>query len=163
MRLLRRRQIIRKMERRGQAPPFPFSSTRTVESPQKTWRLRMLVFHLSLLLSPLLLLKTDLYEGTNRFGFCLFRWITGIDCPACGITRSVAALCSGDVSTAFHAHSIGPVVFCLMCLIVSYLTCTLLQNGRGLDWGNEVRIYSIVEKVMLFLFLASWAYKLVFA
>ena len=40
---------------------------------------------------------------------CLFSTATGVQCPACGITRSVAAIARGDLeaSLAYHPAGIG--------------------------------------------------------
>jgi hypothetical protein len=38
---------------------------------------------------------------------CLFSTATGIQCPACGITRSVAAIARGDLSMSLAYHPAG--------------------------------------------------------
>lgn len=64
--------------------------------------------------------------STTGFGFgCLFRTLTGWDCPFCGGTRLGDALLHGDVAAAF---AFNPLVF------VGLLSLT----GLGLLWIVEV-------------------------
>lgn len=41
---------------------------------------------------------------------CLMRGATGLPCPGCGITRSLAAVASGSFEAAFTAHPLGPIL-----------------------------------------------------
>lgn len=45
------------------------------------------------------------------FPICLFRSVTGIPCPGCGLTRSAIALFSGKVDASLMFH---PLIFALM-------------------------------------------------
>jgi hypothetical protein len=38
---------------------------------------------------------------------CLFSTVTGIQCPACGMTRSVASIARGDLEASLAYHPIG--------------------------------------------------------
>ena len=38
---------------------------------------------------------------------CLFSTVTGIQCPACGLTRSVAAISRGDLTASMAYHPMG--------------------------------------------------------
>jgi hypothetical protein len=38
---------------------------------------------------------------------CLFSAVTGIQCPACGITRSVASIARGDLEASLAYHPLG--------------------------------------------------------
>ena len=51
---------------------------------------------------------------------CLFSTVTGIQCPACGITRSVAAIARGDLSMslAYHPAGIGLASFALAAFLI---------------------------------------------
>ena len=48
--------------------------------------------------------------------FCLFRAVTGLPCPGCGITRGVIAIARGDFRKAWHRNpaSFGVVAFLAM-------------------------------------------------
>lgn len=45
---------------------------------------------------------------------CLFRWLTGVPCPACGSTRALRVLLQGDVAQAFLINPNGIVLAVLL-------------------------------------------------
>ena len=47
---------------------------------------------------------------------CPFRFLTGVPCPGCGLTRSFCALTHGDVTSAFAFHLFGPIL--MLALLV---------------------------------------------
>ena len=53
---------------------------------------------------------------------CPFRWLTGISCPGCGISRALLALVKLDLAAAWQAH---PMIFYLIpvapVLLIAYL------------------------------------------
>lgn len=53
-----------------------------------------------------------------RFFGCPFRFLFGLSCAGCGMTRAVAALLHGDFSLAWHFH---PLVFLLPVLFLGFL------------------------------------------
>lgn len=46
-------------------------------------------------------------EGT----WCLFYRFTGIPCPGCGLTRSIAHLAHGDFALSWRLHPLGGLLF----------------------------------------------------
>lgn len=46
--------------------------------------------------------------------------LTGLPCPGCGITKSLAALYEGNLLTSINYHLFGPLVFvfCLAAIII---------------------------------------------
>lgn len=50
------------------------------------------------------------------FPQCIFKAVTGYDCPGCGIQRAFHALLHGDVKAAFHYNAFLVVSVPLMCL-----------------------------------------------
>jgi hypothetical protein len=49
---------------------------------------------------------------------CIFRNVTGISCPGCGMTRSLIATGHGHVDTAIEFHPLGPFIFALIAVCV---------------------------------------------
>ncbi|MCC6588197.1 MAG: DUF2752 domain-containing protein [Bryobacterales bacterium] len=41
---------------------------------------------------------------------CPFRWLTGLPCPLCGMTRALFLLAKGDFIQAVELHALSPLV-----------------------------------------------------
>jgi hypothetical protein len=48
--------------------------------------------------------------GQHEIVLCLFRRITGLACPGCGLTRAFVALARGDLAAAIAFHPLAPVL-----------------------------------------------------
>lgn len=59
---------------------------------------------------------------------CLFRILTGLPCPACGMTRSWVHLAHGDVATAFEYNLFGPPGMAVAAGIVVYTAVALVRR-----------------------------------
>ncbi|HUI55656.1 MAG TPA: DUF2752 domain-containing protein [Bryobacteraceae bacterium] len=44
-----------------------------------------------------------------RFRLCAFHWLTGRQCPLCGMTRALFALGKGRFSEAVHFNALSPL------------------------------------------------------
>jgi hypothetical protein len=49
-----------------------------------------------------------------RFPLCLFRWLTGIPCPLCGLTRGLFELAKGHWTQAIHFNALTPLGFAML-------------------------------------------------
>jgi Protein of unknown function (DUF2752) len=49
--------------------------------------------------------------GPSRMPGCLFRKLTDLDCPGCGMTRATHALLHGRISEAFQFNAVGIILF----------------------------------------------------
>ena len=56
---------------------------------------------------------------------CLFRFLTGISCPGCGMTRALTAILKLDFSLAFEMH---PLVFLLPVAVLVYFSKRLIPK-----------------------------------
>ena len=71
---------------------------------------------------------TLLLAGSGAPGIpCLFKSLTHLPCPGCGITRSLQAMWAGDPVRSLRYHLLGPAVF-IGCLVV---LCAAVR-GRSL-------------------------------
>lgn len=48
--------------------------------------------------------------GRHEIVLCLFRRITGLACPGCGLTRAFVALFQGDFTAAITFHPMAPLL-----------------------------------------------------
>jgi hypothetical protein len=54
---------------------------------------------------------------------CPFRWLTGVDCPLCGLSHSFGCMLTGEFEAAGRYHALGPALFFL------WVAATLLALG----------------------------------
>ena len=59
---------------------------------------------------------------------CIFRKITHLYCPGCGITRMLAAILTGDF---YQALRYNPLICILLPLVIVYLVDYLINQARG--------------------------------
>jgi len=69
---------------------------------------------------------------------CLFRGLTGLPCPGCGITTSLLALARGDVQASWSANPAGLGVAALLAgqAVVAAVAMRRGAPGSGLSWLN---------------------------
>lgn len=61
---------------------------------------------------------------------CLFRQLTGLDCPSCGLTRAFRAMGHLDVIGAFRYNPLGPLFFSGTVIAWVYATAQVLTRGK---------------------------------
>lgn len=64
---------------------------------------------------------------------CPFRLLTGLPCPACGLTRSWVHLAHGQVGESFAAHPLGPATMLLAVVAAGWVIGTR-GRVRPPDW-----------------------------
>lgn len=86
---------------------------------------------------------------------CNFYFITGLPCPACGMTTSFALLMHGDLRSSLRANAVGTLLagFCLL-LIPWCLASAVCQ--RTLFIRSMERALTLVVLVFLGLMLLRW-------
>jgi hypothetical protein len=62
---------------------------------------------------------------------CLWKAITGVPCPGCGMTRSFAFLAHGDLVEAIEMNAFGPVMFVLVASQIPYRALRLWRATRA--------------------------------
>ena len=97
--------------------------------------------YIPVIISVLILLAFAMFSDP---GLCIFRRVTGIPCPSCGMTRSFISLFSGDIASAFFMHPLFwlvPVIFGL--LVYSYYKKV-----------NFTKIYIIIAVIFIVVYIA---------
>jgi len=61
---------------------------------------------------------------------CYSRSVLGIDCPACGLTRSIVYLVRGEFAPSLAVHRLGWLVFLAIIVQVPYRLWRLSRWGR---------------------------------
>jgi hypothetical protein len=76
-------------------------------------------------------------EGGSLPTVCAWRWVTGVPCPSCGMTRAFVALSHGHVPEAVAFNLASPAVYALAWLLAAGGLLDAL-DGRdriGRAWG----------------------------
>jgi len=71
---------------------------------------------------------------------CLFKWVWGLPCPACGSTRAVIVLLHGRIFEAFTINPFGPALSALAALAFLAALRDLLLKTNTL-----FRVYTAIE------------------
>jgi len=91
---------------------------------------------------------------------CPLRLVTGIPCPACGLTRSFCAMAAGRPAEAFGEHLLGPLAMaCAAALGVAW--GYEAAAGRRVGWLRRVAFSSRVAWTLAAVLLAYHAVRMV--
>jgi len=71
--------------------------------------------HIPLLLAILAIAAIAILSSVD---LCIFRRITGLPCPSCGMTRAYLSLFNGDIGNAFFMHPLFPIVPVIAVLVI---------------------------------------------
>ncbi|MFZ6012620.1 MAG: DUF2752 domain-containing protein [Bacteroidota bacterium] len=63
---------------------------------------------------------------------CMFKNISGLPCPSCGITRSVLLILHGDVAEAMLMNPLGFIAILLLILIPVWIVRDLIASSDSL-------------------------------
>ena len=85
---------------------------------------------------------------------CLIKWLTGIPCPMCGMTRSLTALLQGDLARSMSFHGLGLVLFVglismlLMVSIELFLRRSIVFSRRYRKQGRTIG-FSVISLFLI--------------
>ena len=92
---------------------------------------------------------------------CIFYKVTGVPCPACGLTRSFAFTARADFLQAFKMHLLGPLLFFAACALTCYFAVSTL-TGYSIRYELSRRARRIILWAVVTTALACWVVKLSF-
>jgi hypothetical protein len=79
---------------------------------------------------------------------CWFRELVGVDCPFCGLTRSLVALLDGRVLDAFRFHPAGPLVALWLAATSAWLLGAAVRRRPPLvDRAAFARVLALLVAV----------------
>ena len=71
----------------------------------------------------------------SYFTVCLFKNVTGLPCPGCGLTHSFCSIGKGDLTSAFSYNQLGPLLFLFLLVLWMRSICVLA------GWDKPVLAY----------------------
>ncbi|MES2761524.1 MAG: DUF2752 domain-containing protein [Bacteroidota bacterium] len=86
---------------------------------------------------------------------CFFKSYFGVECPGCGMQRSLIALLKGDIMGSLHYNvALIPFIVTLVLLIVQ-LTTKHINGGKYVMWAfitttSLMMIQFIIRQIILF-------------
>jgi hypothetical protein len=92
---------------------------------------------------------------------CMFRSLTGLPCPGCGLSRSIVAAMDGDLGLSLAYHRLGLLTLVYICLQFIYrlgLIVVPKWRARFFPYGKFLNRGIIVLAV---LFMLNWILTLI--
>ncbi len=137
----------------------PLPAPRVVPRPDPLYHTVILVICVAVLILSLLLSVREQRQvlvpilGTPLPELCMFRRMTGTECPGCGMTRSFISLAHGDVRAAWHYNPAGPLLFAILAFQIPYRLVQLYRIRRGLaelrtGWWPQV-VFGVLGVMMV--------------
>ncbi len=129
---------------------------------QQRWRLKMFFMYCAFLVGIFVIHLIDIkIWGFSLHGICLIKSLFGIECPVCGVTRSVLSMFHFNFPLSFQYHPLGPFVFLLLMLsLVYFLLAIILRDKIKIQWHTETKIFSVVDFALNTFLLCFWIVKI---
>lgn len=87
---------------------------------------------------------------------CTFAEVTGVPCPACGLTTSFALLAHGDVANSLRANWVGTLLAGFCALVVPWALASIVRGKPLLVRSLEKALLVVLISLFVLLF-ARWA------
>ncbi len=94
---------------------------------------------------------------------CTFYFVTGLPCPACGMTTSFALLMHGDLPNSLRANAVGTLLagFCLLLIpwCLASALCRRMLFIRSMERALTLVVAAFLGMMMLrWVIVLSWAW-----
>ena len=98
-----------------------------------------------------LVVSLALDPDETAYPSCVFKSITGYDCPSCGLTRSFYSMSHLGIAEAFQYHLMGPVLYIVLFLL-------LLKFSYESFFRKEIRINTTprTKKIIFLALTVIW-------
>jgi len=91
-----------------------------------------------------------------HFSICIFKNVTGLDCPGCGLTRSFCALSKGNLAKAFYFNKLGPFLYVVFVFAWARSLFRILKFDKAAGVLNMILTKYPLAKIGLYAFIAYW-------
>jgi Protein of unknown function (DUF2752) len=88
--------------------------------------------------------------------FCLFKAVTGVPCPGCGITRGVVAILRGDFARAWRRN---PASFAVVLFFAHAAALTAGESLGAVAPETAAARRLVADRILLATLLLSWLTK----
>ena len=90
------------------------------------------------------------------FTVCIFKNLSGLDCPGCGLTRSFCALSQGHLAKAFYFNKLGPFLYVVFAATWLRTLFVLLKLKTAAAFATTVMTRFPLSKIGLAAFATYW-------
>lgn len=95
---------------------------------------------------------------------CIFKNITGIACPSCGVTRSVLLLIHGNVTFAILTNPLGLIVAAIMAITPLWMLYDVFLKRDTLHSSylktEKILKTPLIAMLLFILISANWAWNI---
>ncbi|MCX7920136.1 MAG: DUF2752 domain-containing protein [bacterium] len=91
---------------------------------------------------------------------CYFRYLTGLPCAGCGLTRSLSAFAKGQFLTSFQYHPFGPLVFLIGIGLWLRAIVELFNQKTVTIVLSEKTKRRLIPLFIIFI-ISFWAYRII--
>ena len=126
------------------------------ESKQHPWRELIPVVLLAAVIAIGSLGHVGAFE---KIPLCAFRFVTGLPCPGCGLTRAFISLFHGEFSRAIAFNALAPVLLVMMLLY--FYRALIRYSGRPFEYRSSAAGRRWISASFLLLFFGQWSLKLI--
>ncbi len=104
-------------------------------------------------------------KNESNLEFCMFRSITGVPCPSCGMTRSVTTIARGNIINAMWWNPLGLIMFVSMITFPLWIISDLvLRKNSFFLFYKKVETFfqnKIVAIISIAAVLMLWIWNLI--
>ncbi|HEY9047704.1 MAG TPA: DUF2752 domain-containing protein [Ohtaekwangia sp.] len=96
---------------------------------------------------------------------CMFKNITGLPCPSCGITRSVLSLMQGDLYHAWMINPLGIIAALMLVAIPIWMAIDIVTARISLALAfrsaeEKIRTQKIIYIPLILLMAVNWGWNI---
>ena len=104
-------------------------------------------------------------DEKNTLTVCLFKAVTGIPCPSCGITRSILLFISGDFQSALLMNPLGGLALVALVTLPVWILSDLMTRkntlaSRFLWTEKKIKTKKAIYIPLVALALLNWGWNI---
>lgn len=100
------------------------------------------------------------HSGLTSPFSCLWRNLTGIPCPTCGMTRAFVSLVQGDLAQAMADHAFAPALFLGITVAIGHIAVELWTGHHLHTVYTDLLGKRSIQVLLLLTLLGYYVYRL---
>ena len=100
------------------------------------------------------------FDGNRYKDLCLFKHITGIPCPSCGLTRGFVAISKLEFGNALHYNIACLMIYLIVLLQIPYRLMIIMKSKYILFINRLMPISTLYFYLTIIVLFTGWFYRL---